>query len=146
MIFTSKTEIKHFKSVFTPPKSFAFTRSALKSLKVKAAGIICNILKLMTNVESGTKLSTDLQLNCNNIKCLPLGFHINKPPNSSICCDMPGCPHQSDDLEWKIFNGCFHSFHTKCLQNVDHCPICQRYLQLVIEQLSTTAKDSIFNG
>ena len=38
MIFTSKTEIKNFKSVFTPPKSFAFARSALKSLKVKAAG------------------------------------------------------------------------------------------------------------
>ena len=96
MIFISKTEIKNFKSVFPPPKSFALTRSALKSLKVKAVGIICNILKWMTKVESATKLSTDLQLNCNNIKCLPLGFHTNKPPNPSTCCDMLACPHQSD--------------------------------------------------
>ena len=125
MIFPSKIEMKNFKSVFTPPKSFTFSRSALKSLKVKAPGIISNILKLMTNVESATKLSTYLQLNCNNIKCLPLGFHTNKPPNPSICCDMPACPHQNDDLKWKIFSGCFHSFHTKCLQDVDHCPICQ---------------------
>ena len=29
---------------------------------------------------------------------------------------------------------------------MDHCPLCQGYLQLVIEQLSTTAQDSIFNS
>ena len=97
-------------------------------------------------VEDSAKFSTDLQLNCNNIKCLLLSSLTNKPPNPSICCDMPAYPHQSDGLEWKIFNTCFHSFHIKCLQDVGHCPVCQGYFQLVIEQLSTTAQDSIFNS
>ena len=146
MIFTLKAEVKNFESVFTPPKSFTFTRSALKSLKVKAAGIICHILKLLKSVDGGTTLSTDLQLNSKNIKCLPLGFHTNKPPNASICCDMPAFPHQNKDLKWKRFSGCFHSFHTECLGNINHCPICRGYLQLVLQQLSSTAQDSIFNG
>ena len=57
---------------------------------------------------------------------------------------MPACPHQNDDLEWKIFNGCFHS--TQSVFKMWIIAICQGYLQLVIEQLSITAKDSIFNG
>lgn len=146
MMFTSKAELKNFKSVFTPPKSFLFSRAALKSLKVKAAKIISDILRLMTNSDRATKSLTNLQLNSDDIKCLPLGFHTNKPPNPSLCCDMPACLHQGDDLEWKRFNGCFHSFHIKCLGNIDHCPICRGHLQLVIQNLSATAQNTIFNG
>lgn len=146
MMFTSKAEVKNFKSVFTPPKSFTFTRKVLKSLKVKAAEIIGDVLKKMTNTDSAIELSTDMQLNSDNIKCLPLGFHTNKPPNPCLCCDMPACPHQSEDLEWKRFDGCFHSFHVKCLGDIDHCPICRGYLQQVVQQLSTSAQNAIFNG
>ena len=64
MIFNTKTQLKNFKTSFTPPKTYSFTRSVLKSIKVKAAEIIANILKWVTDSDdtATTKLSTNLQL------------------------------------------------------------------------------------
>ena len=145
MIFTAKTELKSFKSVFTPPKPFSFSRNVLRSLKVKAAEIIANLLKLVTDA-SATKLQDKLQLNKENIKCLPLGFHTSKPPNPHITCDMPACLLQDKKAAWKRFNGCFHSFHLQCLNDLDHCPICCSHLKMVIQKLASSAQQSIHNA
>ena len=56
MIFTSKAELKNFKTAFTPPKTFSFTRNVLHALKVKAAQLIGNILKLTTETEGENTL------------------------------------------------------------------------------------------
>ena len=146
MIFTSRNELKNFKSVFTPPKSFSFSRNVLRSLKVKAAEIIGNLLQSVTNTCPSTPdLQKKLHLTNENIKCLPLGFHTNKPPNPYLTCDMPACHLQDKNTPWKKFNGCFHSFHLECLKDVDHCPICRSHLQMVIHQLGSSAQQSIHN-
>lgn len=67
MVFTSKVELKYFKTVFTPPKTFSFTRSVLHALKVKAAKLIGELLKLTTETEGAEYLSTKLH-----------GFHLCK--------------------------------------------------------------------
>ena len=110
MIFTSKAELKNFKTAFTPPKTFSFTRNILHVLKVKAAQLVGHILKLTTETEGAKYQASQLDFTYANIKCLPLGYHTNKPPDQSCTCDMPACCHK--DSDWKLFTGCFHSFHT----------------------------------
>ena len=107
MVFTSKTELKNFKTAFTPPKVFSSSRNVLQILKVKADEIITNILKSITSSEGTwtTNLPTNLLLTSGNAKCLPLGFHTNKPPNHPLCCDMPACLLRNTNSEWKKFNG-----------------------------------------
>jgi hypothetical protein len=143
MIFTSKAELKNFKTAFTPPKTFSFTRNVLHALKVKAAQLIGKILKLTTESEGAKYLATKLDFTSANIKCLPLGYHTNKPPVQSYNCDMPACCLK--DSNWKLFTGCFHSFHMECLKGIDSCPICCAHLRTVINKLSSTAQQSIFS-
>ena len=143
MIFTSKAELKNFKTAFTPPKTFSFTRNVLHTLKVKAAQLIGHILKLATETEGAKYLASQLDFTSANIKCLPLGCHANKPPDQSCTCDMP--EYCRKDSDCKLFTGCFHSFHTECLKGIDTCPICSAHLKTVINKLSSTAQHSIFN-
>ena len=132
--------------MFTPPKLFSLSGNVLRSLKVKAAEIIGNLLNLVTNTNTSTPdLQDQLQLNKENIKCLPLGFHTNKPPNPHLTCDMPACHMQDKKAAWKKFGGCFHSFHSECLKDLNHCPICRSHLQMVIHQLTSSAQQSIYN-
>ena len=146
MIFTSRNELKNFKSVFMPPKSFSLLRNVLRLLKVKAAEVIRNLLQSVTNTCPSTPdLHEKLHLTNENIKCLPLGSHTNKPLNPYLTCDMPACHLQDKNTAWKKFNGCFHSFHLDCLKDVDNCPICRSHLQMVIHQLGSNAQQSIHN-
>ena len=51
-----------------------------------------------------------------------------------------------EDAEWHIFQGCWHSFHTECLKDLDYCPICSNHLNNVILSLSISANSSFVNG
>ena len=68
---------------------------------------------------------------------------MNKPPVQSCTCDMPACCRK--DSDWKLFTGCFHSFHTECLKGIDSFPICSAHLKTVITKLSSTAQNSVFS-
>ena len=49
----------------------------------------------------------------------------------------------SNEMPWKIFEGCWHSFHFSCLNNVlSVCPICRQGAGDAIRSLATTANRS----
>ena len=50
----------------------------------------------------------------------------------------------SNEMPWKIFEGCWHSFHLSCLNNVlSVCPICRQGVGDAIRSLATTANRSV---
>ena len=75
---------------------------------------------------------------------LPLGYQCEKKPDENSCCDYL-CVAQ-EDADWKIFEGCWHSFHSECLKDLTYCPICSNHLNNVILSLSESAKSSFVNG
>ena len=63
-----------------------------------------------------------------------------------ICiCDLSSCTINRDDEQWTIFQGCWRSFHDKCLHGSPFCPICHRLLQHKANELGNTAKESILH-
>lgn len=46
---------------------------------------------------------------------LPVGFNFNPQPVPYKRCDSPSC-HESSETTWKLFEGCWHSSHSYCLQ------------------------------
>ena len=56
------------------------------------------------------------------LKVLPLGYTSENQPNPNKRCDFPGCL-VSSDKEWRVFEGCAHSFHLECLGGDGHLPI-----------------------
>ena len=75
---------------------------------------------------------------------LPLGFHGEIPPDENLKCYLPGCKVESD--EWSILEGCWHSFHAKCLGGLSHCSLCNKSIGTKIEELGKVAKQAIFNS
>ena len=47
------------------------------------------------------------------------------------------------DIPWKIFEGCWHSFHLSCLDVVDTCPFCRKGIEDAIKSLSSVANKSV---
>lgn len=80
-------------------------------------------------------------------KVLPLGFNACQEPNQDCMCDLDlkSCTVTNDDYPWKIFPGCWHSFHDKCLNGSLFCPICQKLLEYKTKELAVTAREAIFN-
>ena len=67
---------------------------------------------------------------------MPLGFQFSPQPDQG--CDLPDCIIL-EDTPWKIFEGCWHSFHLSCLDVVDVCPICRTGIETAMKSLATIA-------
>ena len=76
---------------------------------------------------------------------LPLHFNFHPPPDPSKRCDSPLCS-ESSDLPWKLFEGCWHSFHISCLNGKNFCVICRDCLEKNMKSLSRTANEAFVRG
>ena len=56
---------------------------------------------------------------------LPLGFNSNTVPNENCKCDQKLCKVDNQNESWQLFHGCWHSFHTVCLNHETSCPLCR---------------------
>ncbi|XP_068738886.1 uncharacterized protein [Montipora capricornis] len=74
--------------------------------------------------------------------CLPLGFQFQPCPDQERRCDLSGCSISSNS-PWKIFEGCWHSFHLCCLTVVTVCPICSKGIEDAIKSLGAVANQTI---
>ena len=104
-IFASKERQHNFRSYFTPPKLYTFSRKQLKSLEVKCADILVN--KVFVPLASGNDLLHILPDTIEE-KCvvLPYGFHTDWPPAANRICDLPSCPDENANQPWIRFDGC----------------------------------------
>ena len=58
---------------------------------------------------------------------------------------MPRCQHfRHETLGWKIFNGCWHSYHLICLNGENYCPLCKSHLHKEVNRLGKVAQEGIF--
>lgn len=73
---------------------------------------------------------------------LPLGYQFQPYPDQGRRCDSSSCSI-SVDTPWKIFEGCWHSFHLCCLTVVDVCPICRKGIETAIKSLANIANQSL---
>ena len=72
---------------------------------------------------------------------MPLWFQFSPQPDQGKRCDLPDCIIL-EDTPWKIFEGCWHSFHLSCLDVVDVCPICRTGIETAMKSLATIANKS----
>ena len=155
-IFQSKAKQTNFRSTFTPAKPFSFSQKQVNFLKVKCAELLTNIFTAI-NKNLGAA-STVIRRKKKYIhlphlfgqdaakyKVLPLGFHACQEPNQDCRCDLKSCTVTNGDEPWKLFSGCWHSFHDTCLNGSPFCPICQKLLETKTKELGATAKEAIFN-
>ena len=76
---------------------------------------------------------------------LPVGFNTKHEPNQDCKCDLHSCIVDSDDQPWKIYQGCWHSFHVKCLNGANFCPIGHGFLETKIKELGKATQDAILH-
>ncbi len=157
-IFASKEGQQNFRQTFLPAKSYILSRNQLKGAKLKAAevlkGIFGNILSQPNACFSkqptvGEKREWTLPFLFGNKpksdKVLPCGFHLS--PNSETqpdpyrACDLATCT--KEDLNWRVFQGCGHSFHHSCVP-ASVCPICQDGIRRKVLEHAQKAKEAIF--
>ena len=70
---------------------------------------------------------------------LPLGNQFQPYPDLGRRCDSSSRCSISVETSWKIFEGCWHSFHLCCLTVVDVCPICRKEIKAAIKSLANIA-------
>ena len=51
---------------------------------------------------------------------------------------------QNDD--WTVLTGCFHSFHNTCFDGLNSCPLCNDFLKEKVQELGQTGKQAILNS
>ena len=153
--FQSKAAQHSFKSYFSPPSSFTFSANQLKYLKMKCPALISSIfIKIAQNPGKGEFRGKGKNLRVVlprifgpdpvKTKILPLGYCSEIKPDPDKICDMPGCT-VTNDAEWVLLEGCSHSFHLTCLSEIQHCPLCQKFVQQKADSQGTTAKNAILN-
>lgn len=151
-IFQNKTNQKTFRSQFSPPKSCIFSRNNLRQMKFLAANLIGDVFARIAELEDDSELGSSaldrmMKGFCpenSPINVYPLGYHTCAKPDPSRRCDMPVCFRADEREQWKIIEGCGHSFHELCLSGKKFCPICQHHIEKNVERLSKTAKSAIF--
>ena len=113
-------------------------------LYCKAATVITNVLlAIASNLHAATVVprAPGQRRNCSfwllpnlcgeksmKSNILPLGFSFHPPPDPSKRFDSPMCS-ESSDLPWKLFEGCWHSFHISCLNGKNLFVICRDCLE-----------------
>ena len=134
----------NWRATFTPSKNSVFSRQQLTSLYCKAATVIINVLlAIASNLHAATVVPREprQRRNCSfwllpnlcgeksmKSNILHLGFNFHPPPDPSKRCDSPLCS-ESSDLPWKLFEGCWHSFHISCLNGKNFFVICRDCLE-----------------
>ena len=157
-LFSSGERQANFRAAFTPRKNYVFSRREQTTLFSRVASTIVNILSSISSEQGvahplprapgqrrdfclwnvpalfgDVPMKTDL---------MPLGFQFLPPPDQGKRCDHSECT-SSANTPWKIFEGCWHSFHLSCLVVVDACPICRKGIEAAIKSLSATANKSV---
>ena len=156
-IFASSERQANFRTNFTPPKNSVFSRQQLASLYCKAATVITNVLvEIASRPQAATLLPRqpgqrrDCSLwslpslfgqKATKSYILPLGYNFHPPPDPQKRCDSPSCA-VTCDLPWKLFEGCWHSFHLVCLGEDSTCFICKEGLNKSIRSLAATANEA----
>ena len=157
-IFASGDRQANFRAAFTPSKNYIFSRRQLVNLFSRVASTIVTILSSIANSPGAAHplprapgQRRNLSLWCApalfgdaSIKSdyLPLGFQFQPCPDQGRRCDKSGCTI-STNTPWKVFEGCWHSFHLCCLTVVDVCPICREGIVTALTSLANTANQSV---
>ena len=155
-LFVSGERQANFRATFTPSKNYVFSRRQLTSLYSRVASIIVSILTSITHSDESAVLlprapgqrrdlwKVPALFGDTPVKrdFLPLGFQFSPQPEQGQRCDLLNCSI-SNDTPWKIFEGCWHSFHLCCLDVGDVCPICREGVEDAIRSLSSTANKSV---
>ena len=155
-IFQSKTKQANFRSNSTPPKHFNYSQQQLQCLKVRCAEFLTNTFIAISNhIGSASSFMRRKTKHFHlphifgeaEVKsaALPLGFNTKHEPNQDCKCDLHSCIVDSDDQPWKIYQGCWHSFHVKCLNGANFCPIGHGFLETKIKELGKAAQDAILH-
>ena len=155
-IFQSKTKQANFRSNFTPPKHFNYSQQQLQCLKVRCAEFLTNtFIEIRNHIGSASSFikrktkhfylphifgEADVKSTA-----LPLGFSTKQEPNQDCKCDLHSCTVDTDNEPWKIYQGCWHSLHVKCLNGANFCPICHGFLETKVKELGKTAQDAILH-
>ncbi|CAB3996466.1 hypothetical protein AC249_AIPGENE6730 [Paramuricea clavata] len=149
-IFQSKEKQKNFRSSFTPSMKFSFSTKQLQFLKSKAAVTLTSVFESIVHhlmntqfVEKLNKKKKGTEVKMPQIfgerklsDCvLPLGYHGRHQPNEDCKCDMPSCTTSKEET-WKMFPGCWHSFHESCIKD-GSCPLCSKTLSEKAKELGT---------
>ena len=134
-IFESKEQQATFRSAFTSPSQFSFSQNQLQFLKVKCAQVLSSMLTRIATTPGQSSFSTKgnsttqvkFPTICANnpIKstALPLGYQGKVKPDATKQCDLPECTVSSQNDDWTVLTGCFHSFHNTCLNGLNSCPL-----------------------
>ena len=106
-----------------------------------------NMLTCHTSLACMLKLNTQLfplasiqimnQMNSANVQYNTIQYKCD------LKCDLKSCSINAANESWKIFHGCCHSFHRRCLDGLSYCLICKDFLKRQIQELGNVAKNSI---
>ena len=156
-IFGSSERQANWRSTYTPSKNYLFSRQQLTGLYCKAASVLTNVFtQIASNQNAATLLPRQpgQRRDCSlwllpdlfgskpmKSNILPVGFNFNSQPDPDKRCDSPSC-HESSESPWKLFEGCWHSFHSSCLEEPNTCFICKDGLQKNLQSLAKTANEA----
>ena len=143
MLFQSKANLHNFSSVYTPPKSFTFSKNQLKYLKLQTAKFLVRVFKFISGKTQESD-SLDPHLPTDDVRAFPLAYRTCRTPNPNLRCDLPGCPYNCTDLDWQVFEGCGHSFDMLCIKDSEKCAICTKHICEAIKKLADVAQASMF--
>ena len=143
-IFQSKDKQLHYRSFLTTPKQFSFSHNQLSLLKVRCAQALSSMFIKISQSPRQSQFSSNNSCNTSvpthvilptmspnkNMKMtvLPLGYHCDIKPDQTKKCDLPLCNISSQDENWTLLPGCFHSLHDVCLSESTSCPLCKEFL------------------
>ena len=138
LCFSQKWNSSTSKNISPNPRNCSGHLITSKRLKAKCANILANIFTGIAKNPGKVKISTQGKTTKVllpkifgdepvKIKVLPLGYCTSTIPDQSRRCDLPGC-NINEDLSWKIFEGCSHSFHHSFLGEIQFCPLLSSLL------------------
>ena len=157
-IFESKEQQATFRSAFTSTSQFSFSQNQLQFLKVKCAQILSSMLTRIATTPGQSSFSSNGRSTTTQVKfpticvnnlikstALPLGYQGKVKPDATKQCDLPECTISSQNNDWTVLTGCFHSFHNTCLNGSNSCPLCKDFLKEKVQELGQIAKQAILN-
>ena len=113
-IFQSKGKQSDYRSFFITPRQFSFSHNQLRLLKVRCTKNLSESILLKQQLQHKCSNSCHTANNVPQQKyeddCLPLGYHCDIKPDQTKKCDLPLCNISSQDENWTLLHGCFHSF------------------------------------
>ena len=129
-IFQSKGK-QSDRSFFTTPRQFSFSHNQLRLLKVRCAQALSSMFIKISQSPRQSQFSSNNSCNTSvpthvilptmspnkNMKMtvLPLGYRCDIKPDQTKKCDLPLSNTSSQDENWTLLHGCFHSFIPWCL-------------------------------